>query len=42
MPGGFSVGQYNVVMGPPIFAPLLLCSVGLLGFVASLLRRRTR
>ncbi len=39
MPGGFKLGQYNVVMGPPIFAPLLLSSVGVLGLLASLLRR---
>lgn len=39
MPGGFNVGQYNVVMGPPIFAPLLLCSVGVIGLLASFLRR---
>jgi hypothetical protein len=42
MPGGVHNLQFNLAMGPPIFAPLLLCSVGLLGFVASLLRRRTR
>lgn len=39
MPGGFRLGQYNVVMGPPIFAPLLMCTVGVLGGLASLLRR---
>lgn len=39
MPGGFKLGQYNVVIGPPIFAPLLLCSVGVVGVLASLLRR---
>lgn len=38
MPGGFKIGQYNVVMGPPIFAPLLICIVGILGIMASLLR----
>jgi hypothetical protein len=38
MPGGFKLGQYNIVMGPPIFAPLLVCSVGVLGGLASLLR----
>ena len=31
LPGGFRLGQYNVVMGPPIFAPLLTCMVGVLG-----------
>ena len=39
MPGGFSNLQFNTTMGPPVFAPLLLCSVGLLGFIASLVRR---
>lgn len=39
MPGGIKLGQYNIVMGPPIFAPLLMCTVGALGGVASLLRR---
>jgi hypothetical protein len=40
MPGGFSNLQFNMTMGPPVFAPLLFCSVGLLGFIAALLRRR--
>jgi hypothetical protein len=40
MPGGFSVGQYNVVMGPPIFAPLLTCTVGVAGLLTGLLRRK--
>jgi hypothetical protein len=40
MPGGFGNLQFNTTMGPPIFAPLLLCSVGLLGFIAALVRRR--
>src|SRR5579884_2438289 len=39
MPGGFRLGQYNVVMGPPVFAPLLMCTVGVLGLLAALLRR---
>ncbi|CCF82669.1 hypothetical protein [Nitrolancea hollandica] len=39
MPGGIKLGQYNIVMGPPVFAPLLMCTVGALGGVASLLRR---
>jgi len=38
MPGHFTNLRFNVVMGPPIFAPLLLCSVGLLGLIASLLK----
>jgi hypothetical protein len=40
MPGGFHNLRFNITMGPPLFAPLLFCSVGLLGFVAALLRRR--
>jgi hypothetical protein len=39
MPGGFRLGRYNVVMGPPIFAPLLMCTVGVMGVLAGLLRR---
>ena len=31
--------RFNITMGPPMFAPLLLSSVGLLGFLAALLRR---
>jgi hypothetical protein len=38
MPGHFTNLRFNLVMGPPIFAPLLLCSVGLLGFIAALLK----
>lgn len=38
MPGHFTNLRFNVVMGPPLFAPLLLCSVGLLGLLASLLK----
>ncbi len=41
MPGGFSLGQYNMVMGPPIFAPLLVGTVGVTGLIASMLRRET-
>ena len=39
LPGGLKLGQYNVVIGPPIFAPLLVCIVGVLGLFASTLRR---
>ncbi len=42
MPGGFKLGQYNVVMGPPLFAPLLMSIVGLLGLLASALRREDK
>lgn len=38
MPGAFRLGQYNVVMGPPVFAPLLMSSVGVLGLLAAALR----
>jgi hypothetical protein len=41
LPGGYKLGQYNIVMGPPIFAPLLTCLVGVLGVLAGLLRRET-
>jgi hypothetical protein len=39
MPGGWRVGQYNIVMGPPVFAPLLTCTVGVISLLAALLRR---
>ena len=39
MPGGFRIGQYNVVMGPPLFAPLLVCIIGVMGGLAGFLRR---
>ena len=39
LPGGFKLGQYNVVMGPPIFAPLLTCATGAIGLIAGFLRR---
>ena len=39
MPGGWKLGQYNLVMGPPLFAPLLTCTVGVVGLLASVLRR---
>ncbi|HEX6540499.1 MAG TPA: hypothetical protein VF040_01990 [Ktedonobacterales bacterium] len=38
-PGGWRLPVYNVVMGPPLFAPLLLGISGLLGLIASGLRR---
>jgi len=41
LPGGFKLGQYNLVMGPPIFAPLLVGIVGITGLIASMLRRET-
>ena len=42
LPGGFKLGQYNVVMGPPVFAPLLVGMVGVLGTIAAFLRRERR
>src|SRR5438105_3453970 len=41
MPCGFRLGQYNVVMGAPIFAPLLVGMVGVTGLIASILRPET-
>jgi hypothetical protein len=38
-PGGWRVPVMNVIMGPPLFAPLLLSLSGYLGLIASLLRR---
>ena len=38
-PGGWRIPINNIVMGPPLFAPLLLGISGFLGLVASLLRR---
>lgn len=39
-PGGWHNARYNLEMGPPIFAPLLMTMVGGMGLLASLLRRR--
>ncbi len=41
-PGGARHLVYNVVHGPPPFAPLLLSAAGFLGLLASLLRRERR
>ena len=38
-PGGATKPLYNVLYGPPIFAPLLFAACGFLGLMASLLRR---
>ena len=40
-PGGTKYLLYNVMYGPPIFAPLLFGAAGSLGILASLLRRST-
>ncbi len=38
-PGGLKKPLYNVLYGPPIFAPLLFAACGFLGLLSSLLRR---
>jgi hypothetical protein len=38
-PGGWSNARYNVEMGPPLFAPLLMTMVGGMGLLAAILRR---
>lgn len=41
-PGGMKTPIYNVIYGPPIFAPLLFAAAGFLGVLASMLRREKR
>ncbi len=41
-PGGRKHLLYNIIYGPPIFAPLLFGAAGMLGLLASLLRRREK
>jgi hypothetical protein len=38
-PGGWSQAIYNLEMGPPLFAPLLVTVVGGMGLLAAILRR---
>ena len=38
-PGGWDNPLYNVVMGPPIFAPISFAAVGAMGVLAAILRR---
>lgn len=38
-PGGVSQALYNIEMGPPLLAPLLVTVVGGMGLLASILRR---
>ncbi len=38
-PGGLKESLYNVMYGPPIFAPLLFAACGFLGLLASMFRR---
>jgi hypothetical protein len=39
-PGGWHNARYNLEMGPPLLAPLLMTMVGGMGLLASILRRR--
>lgn len=39
MAGGLRNFWFNFSMGPPLFAPLLFCAVGLMGLIASVLKR---
>ncbi|HEX4164261.1 MAG TPA: hypothetical protein VHZ55_02205 [Bryobacteraceae bacterium] len=41
-PGGRKKWLYNILYGPPVFAPLLFAACGALGVLASLLRREGR
>jgi type IV secretory pathway VirB2 component (pilin) len=41
-PGGRALLFYNIVYGPPIFAPLLFAASGFLGLLSSLLRREPK
>lgn len=41
-PGGKQKWLYNILYGPPIFAPLLFSACGALGLLASVLRREKR
>lgn len=41
-PGGVKKIGYNILYGPPVFAPLLFAACGFLGMLASLLRRENR
>jgi hypothetical protein len=41
-PGGSKKLLYNVIYGPPIFAPLLFAACGVLGLLACLMRRERR
>jgi hypothetical protein len=38
-PGGWSNARYNIEMGPPLMAPLLVTLVGGMGLLAAILRR---
>jgi hypothetical protein len=38
-PGGWAMARYNIELGPPLFAPLLVTMVGGMGLLAAVLRR---
>lgn len=38
-PGGWRLARYNMEMGPPLLAPLLVTMVGGMGLLAAILRR---
>jgi hypothetical protein len=38
-PGGWRLARYNIEMGPPLLAPLLMTMVGGMGLLAAVLRR---
>jgi MFS family permease len=38
-PGGWRIPVFNIVMGPPLLAPLLFATSGFLGLIAAFLRR---
>jgi len=38
-PGGLKLPLYNLIYGPPVFAPLLFAAAGAMGLLASLMRR---
>jgi hypothetical protein len=40
-PGGWGMARYNVEMGPPLLAPLLMSMVGGMGLLAAVLRRES-
>ena len=39
MPRPWHLARYNIEMGPPLFAPLLVTMVGGMGICAAVLRR---
>jgi hypothetical protein len=38
-PGGFAMARYNIEMGPPLLAPMLMSMIGGMGLLAAILRR---